>query len=34
MAQAIAGHESPRPTKLYDRRQDQLTPDEIERILI
>lgn len=34
MAQAIAAHESPRTTKLYDRRQDQLTLDEIERILI
>jgi integrase len=34
MAQAIAAHESPRTTKLYDRRQDQLTLDEIERIRI
>ena len=34
IAQAIAAHESPRTTKLYDRRQDQLTLDEIERILI
>jgi integrase/recombinase XerD len=34
VAQAIAAHESPRTTKLYDRRQDQLTLDEIERILI
>jgi site-specific recombinase XerD len=34
IAQAIAAHSSPRTTKLYDRRQDQLTLDEIERILI
>ncbi len=33
-AQAIAAHESPRTTKLYDRTQDELTLDEIERILI
>lgn len=33
-AQAIAGHESPRTTKLYDRTKDELTLDEIERILI
>jgi site-specific recombinase XerD len=33
-AQAIAGHESPRTTKLYDRTRDELTLDEIERILI
>jgi integrase/recombinase XerD len=33
-AQAIAGHESPRTTKLYDRRNDEVTLDEIERILI
>ena len=33
-AQAIAGHESPRTTKLYDRRNDEITLDEIERILI
>ena len=33
-AQQIAAHESPRTTKLYDRTQDQLTLDEIERILI
>jgi len=31
-AQKIAAHESPRTTKLYDRRDDQLTLDEIERI--
>jgi integrase/recombinase XerD len=33
-AQAIAGHESPRTTKLYDRTSDELTLDEIERIAI
>jgi site-specific recombinase XerD len=33
-AQAIAGHESPRTTKLYDRRSDEITLDEVERILI
>lgn len=33
-AQAIAAHESPRTTKLYDRTSDQLTLDEIERIAI
>ncbi len=33
-AQAVVVYESPRTTKLYDRRQDQLTLDEIERILI
>jgi len=33
-AQAIAAHESPRTTKLYDRRSDELSLDEIERILI
>ena len=33
-AQAIAAHESPRTTKLYDRRSDAITLDEIERILI
>jgi integrase len=31
-AQKIAAHESPRTTKLYDRTDDQLTLDEIERI--
>jgi integrase/recombinase XerD len=34
VAQAIAAHESPRTTKLYDRRHDELTLDEIERIVI
>jgi len=33
-AQAIAGHESPRTTKLYDRTSDEISLDEIERILI
>lgn len=31
-AQQIAAHESPRTTKLYDRTNDELTLDEIERI--
>jgi integrase/recombinase XerD len=31
-AQAIAAHESPRTTKLYDRTSDEITLDEIERI--
>ena len=31
-AQTIAAHESPRTTKLYDRRSDQISLDEIERI--
>lgn len=33
-AQQIAAHESPRTTTLYDRRADDLTVDEIERIVI
>ena len=33
-AQAIAAHESPRTTKLYDRTNSELTLDEIERIAI
>jgi site-specific recombinase XerD len=33
-AQAIAGHESPRTTKLYDRTDDAITIDEVERIRI
>jgi site-specific recombinase XerD len=32
-AQAIAAHESPRTTKLYDRTRDALTLDEIEKII-
>jgi site-specific recombinase XerD len=31
-AQTMAAHESPRTTKLYDRTQERLTQDEIERI--
>lgn len=33
-AQAIAAHESPRTTKLYDRTSDDITLGEIERIVI
>ena len=33
-AQMIACHESARTTKLYDRRSDQVSLDEIERIII
>lgn len=33
-AQAIAAHESPRTTKLYDRTADSVTLDEIERIVL
>ena len=33
-AQAIANHESPRTTKLYDRRSDEINLDEVERIVI
>jgi len=33
-AQAIAAHESPRTTKLYDRTSDEITLDEVERIVI
>jgi site-specific recombinase XerD len=33
-AQQIAAHESPKTTKLYDRTQDQISLDEIERIAI
>ena len=33
-AQTMAAHESPRTTKLYDRRGDEITLDEIERIQI
>ena len=32
--QHIANHESPRTTKLYDRRQDEISLDEVERIAI
>ena len=34
VAQHIASHESPRTTKLYDRRQDEISLDEIERIVL
>jgi site-specific recombinase XerD len=33
-AQAMAAHESPRTTKLYDRTGDQIALDEVERIAI
>lgn len=33
-AQAIAAHESPKTTKLYDRTSDAITLDEVERIAI
>lgn len=33
-AQAIAAHESPRTTKLYDRTNDEITLDEVEKIQI
>ena len=33
-AQQIAGHASPKTTKLYDRTADTVTVDEIERIVI
>ena len=31
-AQAIAAHESPRTTKLYDRTDDEVTVEAIEKI--
>jgi hypothetical protein len=34
VAQHIANHESPRTTKLYGRRQDEISLDEVERIAI
>lgn len=34
VAQQIANHESPRKTKLYDRSSDEISLDEIERIVI
>ena len=34
MAQHIANHESPRTTMLYDRRQEEISLDEVERIAI
>jgi site-specific recombinase XerD len=33
-AQHIANHESSRTTKLYDRRHDEISLDEVERIAI
>jgi integrase len=33
-AQLMAAHESPRTTKLYDRTGDEITLDEVERIMI
>jgi hypothetical protein len=33
-AQAIAARESPRTTKLYNRTSDEITLDEVERIVI
>lgn len=33
-AQAIAAHESPRTTKLYDRTTDEITLNEVERIVL
>jgi len=33
-AQAMAAHESPRTTKLYDCTSDEITLDEVERIVI
>src|SRR6266851_1183005 len=33
-AQQVAAHESPRTTKLYDRTQDEISLDEVERIRI
>ena len=33
-AQQLANHESPMTTKLYDRRQDQISLDEVEKISI
>ena len=33
-AQTMANHSSPRTTKLYDRRQDEISLDEVERISI
>jgi integrase/recombinase XerD len=32
--ETVAAHESPRTTKLYDRTDDQLTLDEIEKISV
>jgi hypothetical protein len=32
MAQHIANHESPRTTKLYDRRVEEISQSEVEKI--
>ena len=32
--QRIANHESPKTTKLYDRTSDEITVDEVERIVV
>jgi hypothetical protein len=34
VAQHLANHESPRTMKLYDRRQDEISLDEVEKIAI
>jgi site-specific recombinase XerD len=34
LAQQMAAHESPRTTALYDRREDEVNMDEVERIII
>jgi integrase/recombinase XerD len=34
VAQTMAGHSDPRTTELYDRRKDEVSLDEVERILI
>jgi integrase/recombinase XerD len=34
LAQQMAAHESPRMTALYDRREDEVAADDVERILI
>jgi hypothetical protein len=33
-SQQMAAHESARTTKLYDRRNDQVTLDQVERIVL
>ena len=33
VAQQIANHESPRTTKLYDRSSDEISLDEVEKIM-
>jgi integrase/recombinase XerD len=33
-AQQMAGHESPRTTKLHERTKDEITLSEVERILL